>query len=292
MKKQMLNFVMMAFISTGLTLTNLSNAAERENIDGKQLAHSAFIAKQNGAIIKEIGNCDVPHSPYSTFKAVLALVGFDAGILHDKDSPRWSFKEEYEKQFQSWYTRAKGLQYGWCQDHTPATFMKHSVIWFSHQITKELGAEKFQEYISKKLTYGNGDVSGTPGQNDGLVNSWLGTSLHISPREQVAFLEKLIAHKLDLSEDAQKKTKEIMDRAEDWNGWKLYGKTGGGSGNDGWFIGWIEKEEAQPIVFAQYLDKADSNLDLTDIPDQPVGLTAKEVIKKEMLTFLKKSTVL
>lgn len=42
-------------------------------------------------------------------------------------------------------------------------------------------------------------------------------------------------------------------------------------------------------IFAQYLDLTDSNLDLTDLPShKSVGLTAKEVIKRQMLNFLDK----
>jgi beta-lactamase class D len=123
-------------------------------------------------------------------------------------------------------------------------------------------------------------------KNDGLLNSWLGTSLQISPLEQVEFLEKLLANELAISTQAQEKKREIMDKEEDWNGWKLYGKTGGGSGKNGWFIGWIEKD-GQRIIFAQYLDLTDSNLDLIGIPThKSVGLTAKEIIKKQMLNFL------
>lgn len=248
-------------------------------------SRSAFLAKKDGVILQEKGNCDKRHAPYSTFKVVLALMGFDAGILESKDSPKWPFKEEYEKNFQSWYTRADGLKYEWCQDHTPKTFMMKSVLWFSHRITQALGAEKFENYI-KRLAYGNQDLSGTPGRNDGLLNSWLGTSLEISVREQVDLLEKLLAGNLDISKEAQEKTREVMDREEEWSGWKLYGKTGGGSNSDGWFVGWIEKE-GQVIVFAHYLDLMDPDLDLTGIAKQKtVGLTAKELIKRALLDRL------
>lgn len=247
--------------------------------------HSGFIAKKNNIIIQATGKYDDRHAPYSTFKVPLAIMGFESGFLKTEDAPRLAFREEYEKNFQEWYTREKGIAYGWCQDHTPQTFMKFSVLWFSHQITEHLGPELFNQYASK-LTYGNRDFSGTPGQNDGLLNSWLGTSLEISPHEQVQFLEKLLANELDFTQDAQIKTKKIMDREEEWDGWKLYGKTGGGSGNNGWFIGWIEKDNQQ-IVFAQYLDLSDSNLDLEGIlPQKTVGLTAKEVIKKKILNLL------
>lgn len=286
MQMKLVNFVIMMLITAALNLTNLANAAEPELMREKHAAHSAFIAKRGGKVIKAFGRYHDRHAPFSTFKVPIALMGFDVGILKTKDSPQWPFLEAYEKNFQAWYTREKGIEYHWCQDHTPATFMKNSVLWFSHQITKVLGKEKFDGYVSK-LNYGNKDVSGTPGKDDGLLNSWLGTSLEISPFEQVEFLEKLLAHDLDISKEACEKTKEIMDRDEEWNGWKLYGKTGGGSGRNGWFVGWIEKD-GQRIVFAQYLDLTDSNLDLTGVEShKTVGLTAKEVVKKELMNFLR-----
>ena len=292
MKKNLFKFVTMTLITVSLNLISLSNAAELKNIKARQNANSGLVIKQDNKIIKTIGKYKDRHSPFSTFKVALALMGFDAKILENKDSPKWAFKPEYEKNLQSWYTHQKGIEYHWCQEHTPATFMKYSVVWFSHQITEQLGAHRFHEYISK-LNYGNKDVSGTIGKdgmykNDGLLNSWLGTSLQISPLEQVEFLEKLLVNELAVSIPAQEKTREIMDREEEWNGWKLYGKTGGGSRDNGWFIGWIEKDEKQ-IIFAQYLDLTDSNLDLTDLPShKSVGLTAKEVIKRQMLNFLDK----
>ena len=279
MKKKLYNTFVYILIAAAFNITYA--------VEGKQ-PHSGLIVKRNHEIILNIGKTKERHAPFSTFKVPLALMGFDAKILESKDSPKWAFREEYEKNFQSWYTREKGLEYHWCQDHTPLTFMKNSVVWFSHLITQKLGKEKFEEYVSR-LNYGNGNVSGTPGMDDGLFNSWLGTSLEISPLEQVELLEKLLANDLPFSKDAMEKTREIMDRDEVWDGWKLYGKTGGGSGGNGWFIGWIEKD-GQRLVFAQYLDKADPGLDLTGLPvHKSVGLTAKEMIKRDVLKYLGES---
>lgn len=216
-----------------------------------------FIAKRNGKVVKTKGDYVTQNPPCSTFKVVLSLMGFDSGILQDKDSPKWSFKKEYEANFQSWYKPEMATKYGWHGEHTPATYIQNSIVWFSHQITQRLGKEKFQEYVNR-LNYGNKDVSGTPGQDDGLLNSWLETSLKISPQEQVEVLEKMLANSLDISKDAQNKTVEIMVKKDidgqpiEWGGWKLYGKTGGGTGCHRWFIGWVEKGEDK-IVFAQYI---------------------------------------
>jgi beta-lactamase class D len=117
--------------------------------------------------------------------------------------------------------------------------------------------EKIQKHIDK-LDYGNKDISGIPGQDDGLLNSWLGTSLKISPREQVSFLEKMLATSLEVSKDAQIKTKSVMEKKNAqgqailWKGWKLFAKTGGGQDAQRWFVGWGEKGEDK-IVFAQYI---------------------------------------
>jgi beta-lactamase class D len=39
------------------------------------------------------GCVDERHSPLSIFKIALALMGFDVGLLQDKDSPKWIFKK-------------------------------------------------------------------------------------------------------------------------------------------------------------------------------------------------------
>lgn len=245
---------MQRIFAIALSLLGLQGIAHASELPPLE---TAFIAKRSGAILAEKGSVDDRNPPCSTFKVALALMGFDSEILTDKDSPKWGFKKEYEANFQSWYKPEMGVKYGWHGEHTPATFLQNSVVWFSHQITQRLGKEKFQEYVNK-LNYGNKDVSGTPGQDDGLLNSWLETSLKISPREQVELLEKMLATSLDISKEAQIKTREIMVKKDqegqptEWNGWKLYGKTGGGTGCYRWFIGWVERGE-DTIIFAQYI---------------------------------------
>jgi beta-lactamase class D len=243
-------------------------------------AHSAFIAKQNNTLIKREGNCDDRHYPVSTFKVALSLMGFDSGFFETPDSPTFPFKEAYEKNLGDWYTRAIGLKHKYIQAQTPITFMKNSVIWVYHLITQHLDEDKLKEYV-EKLNCGNPDISGGP--LGSLFDSWLSTSLKISPREQMEFLEKLLVNELVISKDAQAKTKVIMDKEEKWENWKLYGKTGGGSGRQTWFIGWIEKGGEQPIIFAQFLDKQDPKLDLT------TETSAKEVAKKHLENIWKEA---
>lgn len=245
-------------------------------------ADSCFIAKENSKVLKTEGDCDKRYAPMSTFKIPLSLMGFDSGILMDEMHPVWPFKEGYDD-----------FREVWKRDQTPKSWMKESCVWYSQVLTKELGMKKFQEYVTK-FDYGNKDLSGDKGQNNGLTNSWLSSSLQISSAEQVAFLQKMLAGKLPVKPYAVAMTKNILFVEDLKNGWKFYGKTGMGSllnadGTKnpdlyhGWFIGWIEKGDRR-IIFSNHIEddkkeeiaaplraKADAKEKMTKIIDQIEG---------------------
>jgi beta-lactamase class D len=259
---------------------NIIHSSELKEAVVQPSVDSFVIETDKNSVVQKTQDCELRRAPFSTFKIVLSVMGFDAGILTNKDLPKWSFKEEYLNDFPSFCNRESAIRHKWLGEHTPETFMKNSVLWFSHQITKTLGKEKFQNYINK-FNYGNKDVSGTPGKDDGLLIAWLGTSLKISPQEQVDFLKKLLSNKLGVSKEAHEKTREVMNRQEEWNGWKLFGKTGGGTWPTGWFVGWIEKGD-QKIIFAQYVEFQDSSL-------SGIGRLAKDIVKEKILAWMKSS---
>lgn len=212
-------------------------------------AENCFIAKENGRIIKQIGQCDKRLSPCSSFKVPIALMGFDAGILKSPTQPKLKFTEAIRLSNAPNYNPAKyPFQKFWMRDQTPESWMKYSVVWYSQEVTKKLGMEKFKNYLDK-FDYGNKDVSGTPGKNDGLTESWLENSLKISSREQVEFIEKLGNRKLPVSKQAIENTVKIIALENVGDDWKLYGKTGSGA-QIGRFVGWVEKGNRR-IFFAQ-----------------------------------------
>lgn len=215
------------------------------------LAKSCFIAKTTGNIIQQEGDCNKRYSPCSTFKIALSLIGFDARILVNDSHPVWPFKEGYSAFLDVWK-----------QDQTPASWMKNSCVWYSQVLTKKLGMKQLQAYITN-FDYGNKDLSGDIGKNNGMTNAWLGSSLEISGMEQILFLEKLLGNKLPVSKIAYKMTKNILFVQELSDGWQLYGKTGNGlflsvdkttktDIQHGWFIGWIEKN-GKIIVFSNHI---------------------------------------
>ncbi len=210
-----------------------------------------FIAQENGKILKQEGDCKTRYSPASTFKIALALIGYDAHLLKNDTNPVLPCKPEYDV----FINVCKG-------PHSPKTWMRDSCVWYSQVLTQQLGQEQFTNYMVK-FSYGNQDVSGDPGKNNGLTHAWLSSSLAISPAEQIGFLQKMTHNKLPVSNYAYTMTKKIMFIQEMAGGWKLYGKTGLGEQFDrnkqktglhhGWFVGWIEKGN-RIITFAVHLN--------------------------------------
>jgi beta-lactamase class D len=129
---------------------------------------------------------------------------------------------------------------------TPQLWMGYSCIWYSQVLTSNLGMEKSQNYVDL-FNYRNKDMSG------GLTEAWMESSLKITPREQIFFLEKIINETLPVSAHSFAMTKKIVF-LDEINDWKLYGKTGSGRHihadgtveqelGSGWFIGCLEHND-------------------------------------------------
>ena len=202
-----------------------------------------------GAILRQEGECDRRQPPASTFKVAIALMGYDAGFLKDETNPKLPFKEGYPDWIEAWRT-----------DTDPAAWLKNSVVWYSQQVTLALGKEKFEGYVTA-FGYGNTDVSGDAGKDNGLTRSWLSSSLRISPLEQIGFLTRVVGRKLPVSTHAYEMTEAILTKHELSNGWTVRGKTGAGfpvkaDGTPdrqrpvGWYVGWAKKGD-RTIVFAR-----------------------------------------
>jgi len=210
---------------------------------------TVLAAAATGKVLTQEGECDRRVPPASTFKIPISLMGYDAGFLKDETAPKLPFKKGYPDWREEWRT-----------DIDPTSWMKESVVWYSQQITQALGKEKFKNYV-EAFDYGNADVSGDPGKNNGLLRSWLSSSLRISPLEQVDFLAKVVGRKLPVSAHAFEMTEAILAEYELPNGWSVRGKTGAGFSVDaagtvdrkrpfGWYVGWAAKGD-RTIVFAR-----------------------------------------
>lgn len=235
------------------------------------------VSAETGQTLIDEGDCARRYSPASTFKIAISLMGFDSGILESSDKPVLPFKKGYMDFIPEWR-----------HAQTPASWMRDSVVWYSQQTTQHLGDETFAGYV-KALDYGNQDVSGDPGKNNGLTHAWLSSSLQISPKEQVAFLTKLIHHQLPVSDGAVSNTSAILDQGLKGN-WHVFGKTGSGyiRGADGkltkpfgWFVGWATRGK-DTVVFARLI-QADEGRAMGSGPKARDGLITSVFLKKDSL---------
>jgi len=260
-------FTTSLLLGAGAGIVALPRAAEA--IIARPPRATLLVDQGTGRILHRSGQCAARFSPCSTFKIPLALMGYDAGILKDAHDPAWNYDPRVHEAVRD-IDKART---------DPTRWEKDSVIWYSREITKRLGAARFKTYVDR-LNYGNRDVTGDPGKANGLSNAWLGSSLTISPDEQVAFLRRMLAGKL-LSPRACALTGAILPVFDGSGGWRVHGKTGSGRFRDaagredrarqlGWFVGWAEKGGPggkRRVTFAQFLATAQ--------PDQPGGFTAR-----------------
>jgi beta-lactamase class D len=229
----------------------------------------------SGAVRVQEGGCDVPAAPASTFKTALALMGFDSGILTAPDAPAWPYQNRYNAGRAEWKVTT-----------TPRSWLRDSVLWFSRELTAKLGADRFDAYV-EAFEYGNADVSGDPGRNNGLTHSWLNSSLKVTPAEQVTFLRRMVAGELPVSPSARDTVMAIMPKFTA-GAWTVSGKTGtyyerhgDGSFNTerqlGWFAGWAERGEER-LVFA-YLIRD------TKRKSSPAGPRARDALLQRFVSW-------
>lgn len=198
--------------------------------------------------------CSERVTPASTFKLAIGLMGYDAGVLKDAEQPILSYQAGYP----DWGGAA------WRRDISPTTWIKDSVFWYSQQVVKRVGQERFVHYV-KAFHYGNADVSAVPADDPGQNGVWVMSSLRISPEEQLAFMRKIVNRQLPVSAHAFEMTALIAHHGAPVDGWAVYGKTGTGSpGSDnrydasrayGWYVGWASKG-ARRLVFARLIQDA------------------------------------
>ncbi|WP_207509433.1 class D beta-lactamase [Telluribacter humicola] len=163
-------------------------------------------------------------SPASTFKIPNTFIALEEQAVRDENEVlKWDGTQR--------------MVPAWNEDNDLKMAYRNSTVWFYQELARHIGEDKYRSYL-KKLDYGNQDISG------GLTKFWLGTSLKISPEEQLKFLQKIHTQSLPFSEQTYRIGKEIMIE-ERTPAYTLRAKTGWAevdSSDIGWYVGYVESK--------------------------------------------------
>ena len=179
-------------------------------------------------------------APRSMFKVFNTLAGLEAGVLKDETT---SF---------AWDATRQPVA-AWERDHTLASALRESLVWYYQRVAAGVGAERMQRYIDA-VGYGNRDLSG------GLTRFWLSSSLAISPDEQVAFLRRLYRDELPFDRAHQALTRRllVLDQAD---GRVFSGKTGtcqaGAGSRISWFVGHLRSPHGEHVFATRIVAPVD-----------------------------------
>lgn len=169
--------------------------------------------------------CALPQPPCSTFKIPNALIGLQTGVVSGPDHlmPWDGTVHEFAERN---------------RDHTLASAIRYSVVWYFQELAREVGEARMQQWLDA-LDYGNRDISG------GIDQFWLGSSLLITPREQLELLKRLRHGTLPFQPEFQAQLRDMLVLDSELAG-TLHGKTGScrGQPDTGWFIGWVDWNDA------------------------------------------------
>jgi beta-lactamase class D len=180
-------------------------------------------------------------SPCSTYKIPHSLIALETGVIPDQD---YVIK---------WDGTIHPVEV-WNQDHTMASAVQNSVVWYFQAVATEIGTERMQEHLDR-FGYGNQDISG------GLTQFWLGSSLEISAEEQIDFLHRLDSGNLPVSARSMDIVKEVLVQ-EETDAYVYRGKTGSctpeGEQPLGWFVGTVNRDDTT-VIFATNIQGAEAN---------------------------------
>lgn len=164
--------------------------------------------------------------PASTFKIPNAIIALETGVMKDDTSViKW---DGAPRDFESWE-----------KDLTLREAFQASCVPCFQEIALKIGTQRMKTYLNK-LHYNNMEVT------DQNINSfWLRGKSHISCFEQINFLERFVSKKLPILNSTRESMSKIF-LIEDNKSYRLSGKTGWSyneSDNNGWFVGFLEKDK-------------------------------------------------
>jgi len=211
--------------------------------ENKPSIDMTFVLLEEGTGVIKVINSKLAKkrfSPCSTFKVPHAVFGLEKGYLTGSD---FTLKYDFNKNpKQSFWPKE------WARDHTLKSAIQNSVVWYFQSVARNIGSESMTEYLSR-AQFGNQNISA------GIDTFWLGSSLKISPIEQVNFWSKLFKNDLPFKKENVSLVKDIIieKKTEDY---VLRAKTGACSQSNKkkstWWVGSVEQNN-KTYYFATFL---------------------------------------
>lgn len=217
-------------------------AAYTEAVSNLAVSFLAHDLETGQRFVLEGSDLDTGYVPWSTFKIPNLLMALESGFTPDLETPlAW---DQARRPAQPWWPDA------WRQDQSLRTAFQRSAAWYFQDVALHVGAPAYRQTLGD-WAYGNAVAP------DGSDTFWLAGGLEISVSQQVRFLERVVRQNLAVSPSAHEALMEAS-LAQQEDGHALHGKTGAGpslSGDfsgpfEGWYVGFVQRREAAPIVFA------------------------------------------
>lgn len=188
---------------------------------------------------------DRRYTPLSTFKIANLVIALETGVAASLDD--WRPWIPQERPAEPHWPEA------WCQGQTLEQAFRRSAVWYFRDLARKIGSDTYRAKLS---AWGYGNAAAPAGSD----NFWLDNTLSLSVSEQVGFLEKLVAGRLDV----RPKNISALDRASlsaTDGKVAIHGKTGAGpddpSNTDGafagWYVGYLRRQGREPVVFALHV---------------------------------------
>lgn len=239
-------------------LAVLANESDLTYMPGHEMS---IIEKDYSSLFGEVSGCAVIYdlqnevydvyntsavterlAPCSTYKIYSALNALDQGIITPENHLLvW---DGIDREFPAWNGN---------QDLNSA--MANSVNWYFQLLDEISGAEELEKFYSR-IGYGNCYIG------DDTETYWSGSSLKISPLEQVELLVKLYHNDFGFEEANVQAVKDAIYLSER-DGSRLYGKTGTGRSGDqdvsGWFVGYLETSDNTYFFAVSLQDGSNAN---------------------------------
>ena len=173
--------------------------------------------------------------PASTFKVFNSLVALQTGAVAN------------EQEVLPWDGVKRGSP-DWNEDQNMTQAIARSTVWWYQEVARRAGADRMQHWLDT-VGYGNRNMA------DSIHLFWLQGGLHITPLEQIRFMEALYNKELPFDLAHQRTVKRILP-GDSTAQWKLQGKTGWAireSDEYGWYVGWVERN-GRTAFFATNID--------------------------------------